>query len=356
MKTARKIPIYQQIAEQIRQQIKNGDLKQGDRLPSLNEMAALHGISLHTIEKVHNILEVDNLIRRERGRGVFVDDSRTNPQTGFLAYLSTGYKYIQDIPYYTLIQQGLRQATQQAGKNLTIIDDPWSFPHWHLMEGVLLADMGQFDQQRLAATLPEHLPRVNILYNAPKVHSVIADDADGMRQAMEALLALGHRRIGYLSHLQHVVLQERHRAYLAALQAGNTEANPDWVYTKVAQNFANYREYGYQAMIQWLNDGWAELGLTAILAHNDLAAVGMIKALGEHGLRVPDDISIVGFDGIIEYELSPIDLATVKVPLEELGRVAINTLLEQAQRRTGERVTVHLPVQFRLGSTIKDLT
>lgn len=356
MKSSAKTPKYQQIADQIRQQIQRGELKQGDRLPSITEMAALHGISLHTIEKVHGILEVDGLIRRERGRGIFVDDTRSNPQTGFLAYLSMDYSLTQNLLYYATLQQGMRQATHEAGKYLTIVEDPWEFPHWNLMEGLLLTDLGAYDRKKLKALLPKDLPCLNLLYNDPAFNSVIADDAGGMRQAMEVLIGLGHRRIGYLSHLKHEIMQERYRSYLATLKAHDIEANPDWVYNKVQQNFPNYREYGYQAMKQWLSDGWANLGLTAVLAHNDLAAVGMIKALAEHGVRVPEDISVVGFDGIVEHGMSPVDIATVKIPLEEIGQTAIKVLLDQQQNQNNQRITVQLPAQFQPGSTIRDIT
>lgn len=354
--TSTKKPKYQQVAEAIRRQIEQGELKPGDRLPSINEMITQYGISLHTVGKVHDALAADGLVRRDRGRGVFVDAPQSHTQTGFLAYFSPNYGLSKNTAYHAALQQSVRQAIHEAGKFLTIVEEPRDFPHWNLMEGLLISDMGHYDRQQLKALLPPDLPRLNMLFDDPGIHSVMADDGDGMRQAVEALIAAGHRRIGYLSHLKHKILQERHLAYVTTMQSHRLAVQPDWIYNKVQPIYPNYREYGYRAMQQWLADGWQQLKLTALLAHNDSAALGMIEALAEHGIQVPDDLSIVGFDGISEYERASIELCTVKVPLQEIGKTAIKVLLEQQRDQPPHRITVQLPAHFQKGNTIRNIS
>lgn len=356
MEASTKKPKYQQVADAIRLQIEQGELKPGDRLPSINEMIALYGISLHTVGKVHDALATDGLIRRDRGRGVFVDAARKEAQTGFLAYFSPNYGMSKNTAYHAALQQSVRQAIHQAGKFLTIVEEPRDFPHWNLMEGLLISDMGHYDRQQLKTLLPPNLPRLNMLFDDPGIHSVLANDGDGMRQAVEALIAAGHSRIGYLSHLKHKVLQERHRAYTDTMQGHDLAVQHDWVYSKVQPSYPNYRDYGYYAMQQWLKDGWHKLKLTALLAHNDSAALGMIEALAEHGVQVPDDISIVGFDGVSEYQRAAIELSTVKVPLQEIGKAAIKVLLEQQSDQTPHRITIQLPAHFQIGNTIRNIS
>jgi DNA-binding LacI/PurR family transcriptional regulator len=348
-----KKPKYQQVADALRLQIEQGQLKPGDRLPSINELTAHYGISLHTVGKVHDALGADGLIRRDRGRGVFVDAKPKNTATGFLAYFSHNYGLVKNLAFHAVIQQSIRQATHEAGKYLTIVEEPKDFPHWSLMEGLLISDMGHYDRKQLKALLPANLPCLNIMFNDPGIHSVMADDADGMRQAVEALIAAGHQRIGYLSHLQHVILQERHGAYLTTMQSHGLPVRADWVYCKVPPRYPSYREYGYHAMQQWLGDGWEELKLTAMLAHNDSAALGMIEALAEHGISVPEDISIVGFDGIAENVVSSVELSTVRVPLQEIGQTAIQVLLDQQKAQSSQRITVQLATHFQAGNTIR---
>lgn len=348
-----KKPKYLQIADALRQQIEQGQLKPGDRLPSINEMIADYGISLHTVGKVHDALGAEGLIRRDRGRGVFVDTKPKAIATGFLAYFSLNYGIVKNMAYHAVIQQGIRQAAHEAGKYLTIVEEPRDFPHWSLMEGLLINDMGHYDRKELKALLPANLPRLNMMFNDPGTHSVMADDADGMRQAMEDLIAAGHHRIGYLSHLQHVILQERHQAYLATLQSHDLPVQPEWVYDKVAPIYPTYREYGYRAMQQWLSDGWENLRLTAVLAHNDSAALGMIEALAERGIRVPEDISIIGFDGVVDNAITSIELSTVRVPLREIAQTAIRVLLDQEEKQSSQRVTVQLATHFHAGNTVR---
>lgn len=354
MKTTVKTPKYQQIAGQLRQQIAEGMLKPNDRLPSITELIAEHGVSLHTVEKAQAVLERDGLIRREPGRGIFIDLPR-KAQTGFLAFFSPNYHLMRDVPYHTAMQQSIRRAVHEAGKYITIVEDPKQFPHWDLMEGLLISDMGHYNRSDLAKLLPVNLERVNVMFDDPGIHSVMADDADGMRQAMEHLISLGHRRIGYLSHLQHQILKQRHQAYQEVLQSHDVAPLPEWVYSKVKPTFPNYVEYGYHAMQQWLKDGWEKLGLTALLAHNDAAALGMIEALKQYGLQVPQDVSIVGFDGTGQSEISPLELTTISVPLEQIGQTAIKVLLEQSQSQTGQRVTVQLPVSLKVGNSTRKI-
>lgn len=355
MGTVEKKPKYQQVADALGQQIKAGQLKPGDRLPSINEMIAAYGISLHTVGKVHDALRAEGLIRRERGRGVFVDDSPKSTATNFLAYFCHDYRATKNQSYHAILQHGVRQAAHEAGKSLTIVEEPKDFPHWSLMEGVLISDLGEYDRTQLKALLPANLPCVNMMFNDPGFHSVMADDAGGMRQAVEALIAAGHQRIGYLSHLRHAILRERHQALLGTMENHGLPVQDNWVYSKVIPTFRTYREYGYEAMQQWLRDGWEELKLTAILAHNDPAALGMIEALSEHGLRVPEDISIVGFDGALEEGTSSLELSTVQIPLREIGKTAVQVLLDLQKTQSGQRTIVQLDAHFQAGNTIRNI-
>ena len=76
------------------------------------------------------------------------------------------------------------------------------------------------------------------------------------------------------------------------------------------------------------------LNHTAIFAANDLMAIGLLSALTNEGLRIPEDISIIGFDDIIYAKLGRIQLSTVRQPSYDMGRAAMNMLLEQFRKQT----------------------
>ena len=110
------------------------------------------------------------------------------------------------------------------------------------------------------------------------------------------------------------------------------------------------REGAYQAVRTRLQSG-GELGASAIFASNDLMAIEAIQALREAGLRVPEDVSVIGFDGVeVGKYLTP-PLTTVQQPINELGRQVAFALLEQLEKEMGIRQTT-LPVQLvNVGST-----
>lgn len=101
----------------------------------------------------------------------------------------------------------------------------------------------------------------------------------------------------------------------------------------VRHGFYDY-EHGYDAVQESLRDG---LDFTAVLAGTDVVAAGAMQALRAAGLRVPEDVSIVGYDDIpLASQLTP-QLTTVHVPYEEMGRVALRAV---ADRREGARAVV----------------
>ena len=85
---------------------------------------------------------------------------------------------------------------------------------------------------------------------------------------------------------------------------------------------------------------------TAILASNDLTAIGAMGAIYEHGLRVPDDISVVGFDDIPAAAFSIPSLTTVSQPLLEMGEIAARTLLEQIKNPDGDCAEIRVEPNF----------
>jgi DNA-binding LacI/PurR family transcriptional regulator len=90
-------------------------------------------------------------------------------------------------------------------------------------------------------------------------------------------------------------------------------------------------EPGYEATKELLRKS---RGFTALFAFNDWAAIGAIRALDGAGLRVPDDISVIGFDGIPNAAYTRPSLTTVRQPLLKMGEIAARTLLEQIEKRS----------------------
>ncbi|MCZ4280645.1 LacI family DNA-binding transcriptional regulator [Kiloniella laminariae] len=152
----------------------------------------------------------------------------------------------------------------------------------------------------------------------------------GGRLATEFLLGRGFRRIAILSGPeQHPRSQERRQGFEAAMLAAQCPVNPDWCLSGSLDAAG-----GYRAMSKLL-ERFGATGLPeAVFAFNDLMALGAIRALGERGLTVPTDISLIGYDDIdLAPYLTPA-LTTIRQPGFELGSRAAMVLISRLEQGT----------------------
>jgi DNA-binding LacI/PurR family transcriptional regulator len=177
----------------------------------------------------------------------------------------------------------------------------------------------------LYLNMPEELQvpivLVNDQYPGGFLHSVMIANFEGMRSAAEHLIALGHRRIAYLGdEFGYQSDVERLAGYRAALaQAGlPTPA------ALVAQG--DGRPEGAMAAMEKL------LALarppTAVCCYNDMSALGAMRQIRKHGLRIPDDISVTGFDDLFFSAYLEPPLTTVRQPMTRMGQLAMESLLK----------------------------
>ena len=163
-----------------------------------------------------------------------------------------------------------------------------------------------------------------IFMDTPKgmkgVSSVRVDYASGVKQAMEHLFGLGHQRVAFISGpLSLSSARIRARAFTRSLRQHGLHAEP-----RLMQE-ANHRvEGGHAAMRDILNSGKPP---SAVLASNDLTAIGAMGAIREAGLRIPEDISVIGFDDIALSAYTQPALTTLHVPRRELAATAFRSLL-----------------------------
>ena len=148
---------------------------------------------------------------------------------------------------------------------------------------------------------------------------VSASNRSGSREAIDHLLGLGHRRIGFITGKPGVSsARERLAGYRDALASADIAYAHELV---VGGDFLEHR--GYEATQQLLA---LDTPPTAVFTSADTAAFGAIKAARDLGLRVPDDLSVVGFDDIPEASLVMPPLTTVRQPLKEMGATAVRLL------------------------------
>lgn len=159
----------------------------------------------------------------------------------------------------------------------------------------------------------------------PEVDSVTNDDRVGARLAVEHLIALGHRRIAHIDGGNGAGSGARRAGYLDAMR--HAGLGDDALVVRGAYT----EDGGAMGIAQLFNDGH---GPTAVFAANDLAAFGALHGLEERRLKVPDDVSLVGYDNIKPGALGRNHLTTIDQPRREMGVTAVHLLLDRLNERT----------------------
>ncbi len=181
--------------------------------------------------------------------------------------------------------------------------------------------------------------------------SVIINNTDSAQRAVEYLIEKGHRKIGYLK--SSAVIQnfrERERGLARALEKFGVSRNPAWDVPLTPSMDGAYRD-----MKQYLRTRPALP--TAFFADNDMLALGAMKALQEEGVRVPEDVSLIGFDDLPFCEISSPPLTTIKVDKQQMGRMAVR-MLSDCVAQDGGAANFKLAVctEFIERQSVRDLT
>jgi LacI family transcriptional regulator len=167
---------------------------------------------------------------------------------------------------------------------------------------------------------------------------VVCDYRAGTEQVMNYLLQLGHRKIGFINAAPEVrTARDRQEVYEKRLGSLNVQIKPEW---KVDGQFT---EQGGAAAAQRILE--AAPDVTALFAGNDKMALGAMHYCSHRGIRIPDDISIIGFDDMQQAAFVNPALTSVHLPLYEVGALACERLIERIRGKV-ERVAETLPTHL----------
>jgi LacI family transcriptional regulator len=334
------------------------------RMVSIREVAERAGVSLGTVSNVLNRPEMVAEATRQRVQEVI-------KELGFVRNASAHYlragrsRYlglvVLDVtnPFFTEVARGVEDAANEAGY-VVILCNSDSSPE---KEGRYLRVLAE---QRPAGVIitPVHnevsyLQRLRqqeiavVLLDRPSqtrdLCSVAVDDVLGGTLATHHLLELGHRRIGFVSGpLTIRQCAERWQGMRRAIKAAGLA--PEKVMVEipaVAQN-VSAGEQCVEAILQ------QEPRPTAIFCANDLLALGLMRGLLRRGIRIPDEIALIGYDDVeFAGALSPA-LSSIRQPKYELGRSAAELLLEEIGAAAGHqhRQIVYQPELIVRASTL----
>jgi DNA-binding LacI/PurR family transcriptional regulator len=268
-------------------------------------------------------------------------------------------------PAALLFLQGIAEASEPSGTGLLLLPAPHgrrasaSAVLDAVVDGFLVYCVAE-DDERLQAVLDRRLPTVMVDQGQPPGTAFVGiDDQGGARAAAEHLLALGHRRFGVIAFplaeddyhgpadldRQAAATFPTSAARLAGFSEALRGAGLRWEDVPVQETALNSIAAGAQAAAPLLDRADRP---TAILAFSDLLALGALRAAADRGLRVPENLSITGFDDSPGAAESRPPLTTVRQPLLHKGLVAARMLLEGW---VGEPPGVILPTELVVRAT-----
>jgi len=247
---------------------------------------------------------------------------------------------ISDItnPFYNEIIRGAQVAASEAGYTILLADTQESGANERkaleraaaTVEGIVLASTRMSDSAiRMTA---KQRPVIVLNRAVSDVPCVITDNPRGTRRAVEHLAELGHRRITYLAG------PEASWADGTRWRSVRESAMELELHVRRVGPVPPTVAGGARAAAEF-----ADNPTSAVIAYNDLVAIGAIRALTAMGARIPQDVSVVGFDNIFAAELVTPPLTTVAAPLGAMGRTAVSNLLAIVR---GARPRAQAPVSL----------
>lgn len=335
---------YLKLMEIIKKKISGGEIRSGDKLPSENELSAQYSVSRQTVRKALSILENEGYIYAEHGRGTFCSDLvRHSGNSKNIAVVTT---YLSDYIFPRVIS-GIDTVLTKEGYSIILKNTNNS----RVQEARYLEELLQKDIDgiiiepsksqiyckhiNLYQKLDEyHIPYVFIQGCFAKMKDkpqVLMDDCKGGYLITKYLIETGHKNIIGVFKSDDIQGQNRHKGYVMALQEAGMRYDPDkiiWFYTE------DRKVHPYESIYQMAVN---ESPMDAVVCYNDQIAMKVIQALNDAGRRIPEDISVTGYDNSYMASSNGFQLTTIVHPQEKLGEMAAELLLKLI--RCGDEAT-----------------
>lgn len=313
---------------------------------SIRDLSKITGFSPATIS---NALNHKKGVNRETAEEIF----RVARETGYLsANAVTKIKLvlfkkngliIEDTPFFLKLMDGLEEECHRLGYEMVICQVDQRETNYEKQVREILSEQGTAVIVLATEMMDGDL---DIYRNAPcpvlvldhwtesmEFNAVLINNADAARMMTEHLLDHGHTEIGYLRGAFRIKgFRSRFVGFQTALKKHKIPYREDYTVT-----IGTSLNDAYQDMLKYLQKN-PNLP-TAFFADNDMIALGAMKALQEMGYRIPEDISIVGFDDLPFSEISNPPLTTMRVPNKEMGRIAVRRLAEMIDGISADAVT-----------------
>lgn len=360
------LPIYAKIAETLRNEIKNGNFKPGDQLPTEEELCRLYNVSRGTIQKALNLLVSEGIISRRRGIGSFVRENSSKISGKSIGLILPYMKYMGSD-----LLLGIENAIRKYGYHLLFFSSDANVElEIEIIDRLINSDIsgiilytlqGEYEDRGIKALLNSQKPFVLIDRYLPHLDTswVVSDNYTGGYTMTEYLIRKGHSKIGFLIYSEEYYevtsVRDRRLGYLNAME--RYELSPIVIesYPPMPPKDELELKKSFNELVDRVLEEVKKENLTALFGINDMTSVRVMKVLLDLGYRVPEDISIVGFDYLKILRDIGIHLTSVYQDFFRMGFEAGRLVLEKIKNPKLADKRISIPIEIREGNTVKSL-
>ncbi len=330
---------------------------------TIKDVARHAGVSTATVSLViHNNSRISSETKRKVLKSIktlnyYPSNSARNlvtKRTGNIGFILTEDHFLRTEPFYTRIFLGT-EFEARFGEYYVLLstiesdfDKDDTLPRFILeknVDGVIIA--GKVPQNLIERILEFKIPItfVDYEYSLKCCSNVLIDNVEGGIIATNHLIDLGHTSIGYIAgDIKHPSLYQRFNGYKQALDNASIPFNESDV--QINTLYPD-RQNGYESTKKLIENN---KDVTSIFACNDAMAIGAMHYLKDNGYKIPEDISIIGFDDVEADLLLDPPLTTIRVPKIELGAEAFRTMIGYLKNKTIPK-KILVPVELILRSS-----
>lgn len=280
----------------------------------------------HVLEVAERLNYIPNL------NGKFLKSGQSKMIGFFTTSMTGGY-------FYKLVEAMSRECDSKGyGLNILFTRDTKVIMSNILgkrIDGVIIFEESKIGEKELSLMLEQKVKAVFLdrELKAENISSVIFNSYKSGVEATKYLINLGHKKIGFISGVDTMYDNvQRKQAYKDTLTNCGLEFKAEYI---LQGSFEE--EFSYNSMKTFIRSNFSNMP-DAFLAANDLSAIGSIKALQSEGYKVPDDISVIGFDDIDISQYFHPPLTTVKNPIVRQGILAVDILLDMINKNKASKI------------------
>lgn len=327
--------------------------------PTIKDVAKKANVSIATVSLViHNHKKITPETRLRVNKAIKelnYHPSRSarglaSKKTGNIGFIVTDDHFLRSEPFYTRIFLGTEFEARQDEYYILLTTVPAEekenikLPRFVLernVDGIIVA--GKIPEELISSLRKYTLPMAFVDYypDTENYPVVLIDNISGGMLATEHLLSLGHRKIAFIAgDINHPSIYDRYQGYKNALEKAGIQADRNLV---IIDEDYPARENGYNAAKRLLE---RTEDFTAVFTCNDAMAIGVMQFLKDKGCRIPEDISVIGFDDVeADLSLDP-PLSTIRVPKVEMGVEVMRLMSDILKSVSDKPKKVLVPVEL----------